>query len=81
MKFERDKLKTVLEVDEVSVGDEGYFTNCLLEMKEVVENNELTYYGKIIELDINGNEDNCFRSSIDNSYNFYFYLVKRGIDV
>lgn len=78
MKFERDKLKTVLEIDEVSEGDEGYFSDCLLELKEIVENDELQFYGKIAELDRNGEEDNCFRSSIDNSYNFYFYLVKRG---
>lgn len=77
MKFERDKLKTVLEIDEVSVGDEGYFSDCLLELRQIVETDDLQFYGKIAELDRNGVEDNCFRSSIDNKYKFYFYLVKR----
>lgn len=78
MKFEKSKLKTILDNDEVSVGDEGYFSDCLLELKEIVESENKKFYGKIVHIDTDSESDDCFKSDIDSIYRFYFYLVKKG---
>ena len=79
MKFEKSNIKTVLDIDELSEGDEGYFSYGLLELKEIVENENKKYYGKIIDIDIESERDDCFKSDIDNIYRFYFYPVKKCI--
>ena len=38
MKFRKSRVKTVLDIDELSEGDEGFFSDSLLELKELVEN-------------------------------------------
>lgn len=78
MKFEKNNLKTILDIDELSEGDEGYFSDSLLELKEIVESESKKFYGKIVEIDRESESDDCFKSDIDNIYRFYFYLVKKG---
>lgn len=75
MKFERSRVKTILDINEVYVGDEGYFSDCLLELKEIVESESKKFYGKIVDIDRDSESDDCFKSDIDNRYKFYFYLV------
>lgn len=76
MKFEKSRLKTILDIDELSVGDEGYFADCLLELKEIVESDNKKFYGKIVHIDTASESDDCFKSDIDSIYRFYFYKIK-----
>lgn len=75
MKFERSRVKTILDIDEVYVGDVGYFSDCLLELKEIVESENKKFYGKIVDIDRDSKSDDCFKSDINSIYRFYFYLV------
>lgn len=75
MKFEKSNVKTVLDIDYLSEGDEGYFSDSLLELKELVENDCTKFYGKIVHIDRESESDDVFKSDIDNNYKFYFYLV------
>lgn len=77
MKFEKSNIKTVLDVDELSEGDEGYFSYGLLDLKEIVEKENKKFYGKIVEINIESESDDVFKSDIDNIYRFYFYPVKK----
>lgn len=78
MKFERSRVKTILDIDEVFVGDEGYFSDCLLELKEIVESENKKFYGKIVHIDRESESDDVFMSDIDNHYKFYFYHVLKA---
>lgn len=77
MKFEKSNVKTVLDIDELSEGDEGYFSDSLIELKDNVENEFTRCYGRIQCLDRESKSDDIFMSDIDNHYKFYFYLVKK----
>lgn len=77
MKFEKSNIKTVLDIDELSEGDEGYFSYSLLELKDIVESENKKFYGKIVHIDAESKSDDCFKSDIDGIYRFYFYLVKK----
>lgn len=78
MKFEKSNIKTVLDIDELSEGDEGFFSDSLLELKELVEHENIKFYGKIVHIDRESESDDVFMSDIDNHYKFYFYPVKKG---
>lgn len=80
MKFERSRVKTILDINEVYVGDEGYFSDCLLELKEIVESENKKFYGKIVHIDRSSESDDVFMSDIDNHYKFYFYRVLKALD-
>ncbi len=80
MKFERSRVKTILDINEVYVGDEGYFSDCLLELKEIVESENKKFYGKIVHIDRESESDDVFMSDIDNHYKFYFYRVLKALD-
>lgn len=80
MKFERSRVKTILDINEVYVGDEGYFSDCLLELKEIVESENKKFYGKIVDIDRESESDDVFMSDIDNHYKFYFYRVLKALD-
>lgn len=78
MKFEKSNIKTVLDIDELSVGDEGYFAYGLLDLKDFVERENKKFYGKILDINLENESDDCFKSDIDGIYRFYFYPVKKG---
>lgn len=80
MKFERSRVKTVLDIDELSEGDEGFFSDSLIELKELVENENIKFYGKIVHIDRESESDDVFMSDIDNHYKFYFYRVLKALD-
>lgn len=75
MKFERSRVKTILDINEVYVGDEGYFSDCLLELKEIVESENKKFYGKIVDIDRESESDDVFKSDLNSIYRFYFYLL------
>ena len=78
MKFRKSRVKTVLDIDELSEGDEGYFSDSLIELKELVENESTKFYGKIVHIDRDSESDDVFMSDIDNHYKFYFYHVLKA---
>lgn len=80
MKFRKSRLKTVLDIDDISEGDEGYFSDSLLELKEIVKNENIKFYGKIVHIDRESESDDVFMSDIDNHYKFYFYRVLKALD-
>lgn len=80
MKFRKSRVKTVLDINELSEGDEGYFSDSLLELKEIVENESTKFYGKIVHIDRESESDDVFMSDIDNHYKFYFYRVLKALD-
>lgn len=80
MKFRKSRVKTVLDIDELSEGDEGYFSDSLIELKEIVENESTKFYGKIVRIDRESESDDVFMSDIDNHYKFYFYRVLKALD-
>lgn len=80
MKFRKSRVKTVLDIDELSEGDEGYFSDSLIELKEIVENESTKFYGKIVHIDRESESDDVFMSNIDNHYKFYFYRVLKALD-
>ena len=80
MKFRKSRVKTVLDINELSEGDEGYFSDSLIELKELVENECTKFYGKIVHIDRDSESDDVFMSDIDNHYKFYFYRVLKALD-
>ena len=78
MKFRKSRVKTVLDIDELSEGDEGFFSDSLIELKELVENESTKFYGKIVHIDRESESDDVFMSDIDNHYKFYFYRVLKA---
>ena len=80
MKFRKSRLKTVLDINELSEGDEGFFSDSLLELKEIVKNENIKFYGKIVHIDRESESDDVFMSDIDNHYKFYFYRVLKALD-
>lgn len=80
MKFRKSRVKTVLDIDELSEGDEGYFSDSLIELKELVETESTKFYGKIVHIDRDSESDDVFMSDIDNHYKFYFYRVLKALD-
>ena len=80
MKFRKSRVKTVLDIDELSEGDEGFFSDSLIELKEIVKNESTKFYGKIVHIDRDSESDDVFMSDIDNHYKFYFYRVLKALD-
>ena len=80
MKFRKSRVKTVLDIDDISEGDEGFFSDSLLELKELVKSENIRFYGKIVHIDRDSESDDVFMSNIDNHYKFYFYRVLKALD-
>lgn len=80
MKFRKSRVKTVLDIDDISEGDEGFFSDSLLELKELVKSENKRFYGKIVYIDRDSESDDVFMSDIDNHYKFYFYRVLKALD-
>ena len=80
MKFRKSRVKTVLDIDDISEGDEGFFSDSLIELKELVKSENIKFYGKIVDVDRESESDDVFMSDIDNHYKFYFYRVLKALD-
>ncbi len=46
MQFDKSRVYTKLNADEVKEGSEGYFADTLNDLKDIVEYEFSTYYGK-----------------------------------
>lgn len=74
MKFDKTKVFTALNADEIKNGSKGYFADTLENMKYVVEHEHSEYYGKVVE--ING-EPYVSRFRFEDECDYcLFYLVE-----
>lgn len=80
MKFRKSRVKTVLDINDISEGDEGFFSDSLIELKELVKSENIKFYGKVVDIDRDSESDDVFMSDIDNHYKFYFYRVLKALD-
>ena len=74
MEFDKAKVFTALNADEVMVGSKGYFANSIRILKETLKDSCAAAYGEIDEI----KDDSCaYRFSMKkNSAYCFFYLVK-----
>lgn len=74
MEFNKAKVFTALNADEIKIGSKGYFADTLENLKDVVEHEHSGYYGKLVEIK---NESYECRFSLNDNYNYsLFYLVE-----
>lgn len=74
MEFDESKIYTLVTADKVKIGSKGYFSDNLIDLKNIVERERSYRYGKII-----GIKDNSYtaRFQIGGNYNYgLFYLVE-----
>ena len=74
MKFDKSKVYTLLNADDVKDGSEGYFADNLEDLKDIVEHECDDYYGKIGRIEVESYS--CrFHKKDKNCYGL-FYLTK-----
>lgn len=74
MEFDESKIYTLVTADKVKIGSKGYFSDNLIDLKNIVERERSDRYGKIT-----GIKDNSYtaRFQIGGNYNYgLFYLVE-----
>lgn len=77
MEFDKTKVYTALNADEVKPGSKGYFADSIGLLKEAVKNERKANYGKIES--ISDNEyDACRFIIIDDACYAFFYLVEES---
>lgn len=74
MKFDKSKVYTLLNADEVKDGSEGYFADNLEDLKDIVEHERDDYYGKIGSIEAEGYP--CRFHKKDKYCYGLFYLLK-----
>ena len=75
MEFDKTKVYTAVNADEVKIGSKGYFADSIGLLKEAVKNERKANYGKIES--ISDNEyDACRFIIIDDACYAFFYLVE-----
>lgn len=72
MEFDKTKVFTALNADEIKIGSKGYFAYTLENLKDVVEHERSDYYGKLVEIK---NESYESRFRLKDNYSL-FYLVE-----
>lgn len=74
MEFDKLKVYTALNADEIKPGSKGYFVDTLENLKDVVQNERSKYYGEIKEIEA---ESYGCRFCKKDSYGYsLFYLVE-----
>lgn len=74
MEFDKSKVYTLLNADEVKIGSEGYFADNLDDLKDMVERERVEYCGKIDSIEA---ESYSCRFHKKDKYSYgLFYLVK-----
>ena len=74
MEFDKSRIYTMVNADEVKLGSVGYFADNIYSLQQAVQYNEKGYFGKVEDI-----KDNCtgFRFVADNGACFsLFYLVE-----
>lgn len=76
MQFDESKIYTLVTADKVKIGSKGYFSDNLIDLKNIVERERTDRYGKIT-----GIKDNSytarFQIKVGGNYNYVlFYLVE-----
>ena len=71
MTFDKNKIYTSLNADEVKVGSKGYFADSITELKNKIKDEEFSEVGKVYT------ENNVYRFSDSNGLDYsLFYLVE-----
>lgn len=71
MTFDKNKVYTALNADEVKIGSKGYFADSITELKNKVKDEEPSEVGKVYT------ENNVYRFSDSNGLDYsLFYLVE-----
>lgn len=76
MEFDKAKVFTVLNADEIKADSKGYFADTIKDLKDVVQNECSKFYGEIKEIK---NEKYCNRFYKKDGYSYsynLFYLVE-----
>lgn len=74
MDFDKQKVYTALNADDIKVGSKGYFSDTLENLKDVVEHEHSAYYGKIVEIK---EESYVSRFRLENKHDYcLFFLVE-----
>lgn len=77
MIFEKSNVRTVLDADMVSVGDTGYFADCLSGLREVVQNDDRRYFGEIKKI-LDEDTPTLYRFWVKNASKYaFFYPVDK----
>lgn len=76
MEFDESKIYTLVTADKVKIGSKGFFSDNLMDLKNIVERERSERYGKIT-----GIKDNSytarFQIKVEGNYNYgLFYLVE-----
>lgn len=74
MEFDESKVYTLVNADKVKIGSKGYFSDSFSQLKEVVSNNSLSYYGGLTDIH-NDRMPNRFEMNTTSSW-ILFYLVE-----
>ena len=74
MEFDKSKVYTLLNADEVKIGSEGYFADNLDDLKDMVERERVEYCGKIDSIE--AESYSCRFHKKDKYCYGLFYLVK-----
>lgn len=74
MEFDKQKVYTALNADDINVGSRGYFADTLENLKDVVKYECSEYYGKVVEINKESYED---RFRLEDKYDYcLFFLVE-----
>lgn len=75
MEFDKSRIYTMINADEIKLGSIGYFANSLYSLQQAVQHDDKEYFGKVKNIrDISTG----FRFITDNMCFILFYLVKES---
>ena len=76
MKFDKSKVYTALNADEVKVGSKGYYADCLKDLEERVNSDNKTYYDTLVGIDPTSEVYRFKTGAAFSSVYALFYLVE-----
>ena len=76
MKFDKSKVYTALNADEVKVGSKGYYADCLKDLEERVNSDNKTYYDTLVGIDPTSEVYRFKTGAACSSVYALFYLVE-----
>lgn len=76
MKFDKSKVYTALNADEVKVGSKGYYADCLKDLEERVNSDNKAYYNTLVEINPTSDVYRFKKGAAFTSEYALFYLVE-----
>ena len=75
MKFEKEKVITILDADKANVGEYYFRSNNLLNLKEHVEEDDYLFTDELEKVDVNDVEPFKMKSGLVDKYMFIYPLL------